>query len=114
MSERGKGQHCHWCERVLEAVNSLSRLAATRDHVHPKSKGGKKTVWACWGCNMLKGDMLEPEWVAFMANNPEWWKLAPRRRPNRSTYRRPLSELRSAFYEQHGGVIPPKHRTGPS
>jgi hypothetical protein len=94
MSKRGKGNPCHWCKRILEAVDSLSRLAATKDHIHPKSKGGKETVWACWACNHLKGDRLPAEWEAFMAANPQWWKLC-HGRPNRRSYRRPIADMRT-------------------
>lgn len=42
-------------------------LMPTRDHIHPKSRGGKMTVWACWRCNNLKGDMTEQQWIAYLA-----------------------------------------------
>jgi len=74
MSSNGRGAVCFYCERVLEATASRSRVAATRDHIHPKSKGGERKVWACRQCNLLKGDMTYEEWLAFMAAHPEWWK----------------------------------------
>lgn len=75
MSRRGKGERCTYCDRVLEATGSRTRLEATRDHVVPKSRGGDRTVWACRLCNAIKGDMLPDEWAAFMADYPRWWLL---------------------------------------
>lgn len=78
----GKGKVCTYCRRTLEASTSHSKLAATRDHVIPKSKWkvadrlpfGVVTVWACRQCNLLKGDKMPSEWEAFMVANPEWWR----------------------------------------
>jgi HNH endonuclease len=75
---RGHGESCHWCGRDLLSSQSKSGVAATRDHVFPKCKGGRQTVWSCWTCNCLKGEMLPREWVEFRAANPEWWKLGPK------------------------------------
>ena len=77
MSKRGKGQRCAYCDRVLESVTASSRVAATKDHVIPKSRGaalGERTVWACRLCNMLKACMMPNEWAAFMRAFPLWWK----------------------------------------
>lgn len=73
MSKRGHGEKCTYCKRRLESVGSLSRVAATRDHVVPKSRGGREKVWACRQCNELKRDMLPNDWRAFMECYPEWW-----------------------------------------
>lgn len=45
----------------------------TRDHVLPRSRGGRVTVPACWTCNNIKGDMTPQQWEAFMQANPQWW-----------------------------------------
>lgn len=74
MRKRGKWERCAYCNRTLEAVTSPSRLAATKDHIMPKSRGGRATVWACRQCNAIKGDMEPHVWAAFMADWPEWWK----------------------------------------
>lgn len=67
MSDRGLGEICTYCKRALEGVLSLSPLAATRDHVVPKSKGGHgRTVWACRLCNGLKKDMLPDDWYGLV------------------------------------------------
>lgn len=78
------GQRCQYCRRTLEAPTSSSRVAATRDHVMPRSAGGLRTVLACFQCNNLKGDMLPDQWTAFMAANPEWWKQPQFQRQNLS------------------------------
>jgi 5-methylcytosine-specific restriction endonuclease McrA len=62
---------CPYCKRTMSY--KLPGQQPTLDHVHPKSKGGKKVIVACWTCNGIKGDMLYDEWIAFMAANPEWW-----------------------------------------
>jgi 5-methylcytosine-specific restriction endonuclease McrA len=33
----------------------------TRDHVFPRSKGGRKTVPCCWACNKKKGNRMPTE-----------------------------------------------------
>jgi len=55
-----RGTVCTYCKRRLQQKGSHSALAATRDHVVPKSQGGYRTVWACFACNGLKGN-LSPE-----------------------------------------------------
>lgn len=70
----GRGELCTYCNRALEARGAPSRLAATRDHTLPKSRGGRFTVWACRHCNELKGDMHPEDWEAFMQSYPEWWR----------------------------------------
>jgi len=75
MASNGKGASCIYCERVLEATTSLSSTAATRDHLHPRSRGGTLKDWCCKACNGIKGDMLLEDWRAFMQANPKWWKL---------------------------------------
>jgi hypothetical protein len=64
----------------MKASTDRSLLAATRDHVIPRSKRGRngvayktRTVPCCRLCNGLKADMLPEEWTAFMLANPEWW-----------------------------------------
>lgn len=79
--KRGKGRSCAYCKRIMEATTSASKLAATRDHVVPKSKWtsadriyGPRIVWCCRQCNLLKGHKMPVEWSQFMAENPEWWR----------------------------------------
>lgn len=65
---------CCYCRRVLEAPTSRSRVAYTRDHLHPKWLGGQRTVPCCRQCNQLKGGMPLAAWQAFMDENPGWWR----------------------------------------
>ena len=66
---------CYWCRREMNKPTSPGGLAATKDHVLSKSRGGTLKVDACRACNQLKGDMLPTEWAAFMKANPKWWQL---------------------------------------
>lgn len=65
---------CHYCRRGLEPPKSPSRVAFTRDHIMPKTLGGRKTVPCCRQCNHLKADLHPAEWELFMRDNPEWWQ----------------------------------------
>lgn len=69
-----RDQRCHWCDRPLKATTDPSNLAATRDHIVPVSKGGRKWVWSCRACNEIKGDMSPEKWDEFRSSNPQWWK----------------------------------------
>lgn len=69
---------CAWCQRPFISSHWRSR---TRDHVMPKSRGGRSTVWACRACNELKGDMSLMAWAAVMTKVPEWWTFAERKGP---------------------------------
>jgi 5-methylcytosine-specific restriction endonuclease McrA len=69
--QRLRGTACPYCKRVMDIGHP--DLMPTEDHVHPRSRGGVETVWACWKCNNVKGDMTMPEWEAFMAAHPAWW-----------------------------------------
>lgn len=54
---------CAYCTRIYRAVD------LTRDHVQPRSKGGKdiwmNVVTACKSCNSLKGDMLHGQKIPY-------------------------------------------------
>ncbi len=65
------GKPCAYCKRPMSV--RTPGLMPTRDHVHPRSKGGREIVWACDTCNFMKDDMLPAEWKAFMLANPYWW-----------------------------------------
>jgi len=71
----GKVECCVWCRRQLEAADSTSDCAATRDHNPPRSQGGVGTRWCCKRCNFIKADLTPEQWQVFMAANPRWWKL---------------------------------------
>jgi hypothetical protein len=72
----GQGECCAYCKRALEPRNSNSRVAATKDHIVPITRGGVRKVWCCRQCNGLKANMLLDEWHTFMARYPEWWKMS--------------------------------------
>ena len=76
--DNGHNANCAYCDRRLVGAPSRSALMATRDHIEPKSRGGRRTVWACFTCNNMKGCMSPVEWRAFMTANPEWWKDGPK------------------------------------
>lgn len=69
--------HCKVCNPHLD-----KRLAATRDHQMPKSKGGpngaRNLVIACFGCNQDKGDRVLVEDIDFPSLAVS--RRAPRRR----------------------------------
>lgn len=50
----------------------------TRDHIVPRSQGGKIVVPCCKACNHVKADLSIEEWDFWRVHNPEWWKLYPR------------------------------------
>jgi 5-methylcytosine-specific restriction endonuclease McrA len=54
---------CVWCGRDLDA------LTVTREHVVPKSKGGRGTINlapACVACNQEKGDMDAKQYIEHL------------------------------------------------
>ena len=65
----------------------------TRDHAHPRSKGGRLIVIACWTCNHMKGDMTMEEWEAFMALHPRWWNGVSKRKRKMFAQRVPSGQL---------------------
>jgi hypothetical protein len=93
---------CTYCRRTLTPRADGGPLAHTRDHVVPRSKGGAKTVPACYVCNNIKGDMMPDEWIAYMAANPKWWekvfrtkKLNPAPEPRNRIKAPPLEQTRA-------------------
>lgn len=96
--------NCHWCERKLKMKRDADwhfqhPLAATWDHVIPKSRGGKELVRACRHCNGLKGDMMPKQWEKFRSENPRWWEL-PTKTSNRKPVRAP-AVIAAAFAAQN-------------
>lgn len=73
-------QRCTYCDReMIRRRAAFGKvhigLAKTKDHVFPQSRGGRKTVPACYACNHAKSDMPPAIWELFMADNPSWWTL---------------------------------------
>ena len=73
---------CHYCRVTLTRTTATNHRADmyTRDHIHPKSLGGTKTVPCCLRCNGMKGNLTAREWNQWRADTPDW-----------STIRRPAS-----------------------
>lgn len=65
------GKPCTYCARAMTI--SLGALYPTRDHVEPRSLGGKITVWACYTCNHVKRDMTERQWAIYRGTHDFWW-----------------------------------------
>lgn len=87
LADRFHGKPCPYCKRDMDRADF--DLTPTRDHYPiPKSKGGARTVIACQRCNNVKGDMLAPEWEAYMLANPDWFIVTDRdRRARRAANR---------------------------
>lgn len=67
------GRRCPYCCRQMDLNHP--RLTPTRDHVVPRSYGGRKIVICCLTCNGIKANMLPEQWESYMAANPGWWLL---------------------------------------
>ena len=56
---------CYYCGKPM------SQNSVTRDHLQPRSKGGRNTkgniVEACQNCNVEKGCLSLPEWRLVVA-----------------------------------------------
>lgn len=67
--------NCEYCSRVMDPPGTKSLLEATKDHPEPKSKtGGGITIWACYSCNHIKGNMTFQSWLQYMEAHPRWWE----------------------------------------
>lgn len=75
MAKTRRARCCTYCHRTLTDPMKGGSTAATRDHVAPKSAGGWRTVRCCRACNEVKGNMMPDQWVEFMRETPEWWRL---------------------------------------
>jgi hypothetical protein len=73
---------CHYCRRIMRDDDEY--LRETRDHYHPRSRGGQdhgNIVLACYACNQVKGDMHPKLFGIVMRDIPEWWRLAQMKGP---------------------------------
>lgn len=100
---RMRGMPCAYCKRTMDPTSP--DLMPTRDHIHPRSKGGRRIVWACWTCNHMKGDMTLEQWTSLMAAHPRWWHGVPKKQHQK---RAPAGQLavipyaESMFILKHG------------
>lgn len=99
---------CTYCNReMIRRRAALSHyhigLAKTKDHIFPQSRGGRKTVPACYACNSAKGDMPPEIWEMFMVENPSWWLLEKKdlRKARKATIKR------TAEFHRVAVTIPP-------
>ena len=72
---KGSKKNCVYCRREMVKGTDTH---PTRDHIVPKSRGGKEMVWCCTKCNHAKGDMSPSEWQWFRLNFPMWWRFPGR------------------------------------
>ena len=73
---------CFYCRRKM--CDDDPYLRETRDHYMPRSQVGgieNNTVYACFACNQVKGDMHPDFFKIVMRDIPEWWRLAEMRGP---------------------------------
>jgi hypothetical protein len=71
-----------------------NQLQPTRDHLVPRSHGGRSIIICCLQCNGIKADMLPDQWASYMAANPGWWLLT--RAERRARAREPRKAARLA------------------
>jgi hypothetical protein len=76
---QGNPDRCWYCglQMKVSTLPHLSRLARTRDHQEPVSRGGSKgaknRVWACAACNQRKAAFTLDDFRARMVfGYPEW------------------------------------------
>lgn len=88
MEVRKEAGKCHYCKIMTLktynhclACNVKTRIKkikyedeVTRDHVTPKSKGGKKTVRCCYACNKEKADQDYESFMKTKAADREYRK----------------------------------------
>ncbi len=77
------GKPCTYCPCLMSI--EVGARYPTRDHVEPRSRGGKITVWACYTCNAVKRDMSVDEWANYRADHDFWW-IAGRRARNAANW----------------------------
>lgn len=68
-----------------KCVNCGSKEDLTIDHLNPKSKGGRNTIWnlatMCSRCNEKKGNRLMHKWLRLMRKQrSEWYKNNAKKR----------------------------------
>ena len=60
---------CHYCHRPVEILGECGNRP-TREHLIPICRGGNDALsniaLACEGCNQVKGDMTEGEYLEFL------------------------------------------------
>lgn len=54
---------CPYCGRVMVAYPVTNPMAPTRDHIRPKTDGGRVILVCCRTCNGHKGNLALVEWL---------------------------------------------------
>lgn len=108
ITPKASRQRCTYCDReMIRRRAALGKthigLARTKDHVFPQSRGGRKTVPACYACNHAKADMAPEIWELFMADNPSWWMLE--KKDLRKARKKAI--LATADFKRVAATIPP-------
>lgn len=106
---RALGKPCAYCGTAMTTRGSAGDFP-TRDHVIPKSKGGKRsgTVWCCSDCNCAKASLLPAEFyelclalcrgmVHFAKKRWGWYELKAKAVVSRHT-------MQSMIELQHGAL----------
>ncbi len=68
-----QGGKCYLCGCQM-TLNGNGKAKATREHVTPKSQGGKLTKIACLWCNGIKGNMSLEQFVLKFGKQHPWNK----------------------------------------
>lgn len=97
-----QGWRCYYCKRQMTRDRNDTRTIATMDEVHPRSKGGLRTlsnqVAACKACNNLKGDMSIDAFLLVMAR-PEFQEKISRTNAERRRAKKERKEARKLVRE---------------
>ncbi len=63
---RARGLACPYCGQRMDGRKRKHRNSPSRDHVYPRSKGGRRTIIVCNGCNSDKGNLTLDEWALIL------------------------------------------------
>lgn len=61
------GKPCPYCGDKMDKHGDTHTSLPSRDHVIPRSKGGKITIAVCGRCNNEKRDMMPDEYIATLS-----------------------------------------------
>lgn len=64
-------QDCPYCGKQMQVQRPNPhhhKCCPTRDHIIPKSIGGRQTIVVCGACNNAKGDMHPVAWLRYAAD----------------------------------------------
>jgi hypothetical protein len=64
--EKSKDKNCCYCEVELTTRHISDPTHRTREHVVPKSRGGKIIMAACFECNQEKGNLMLHSYIQML------------------------------------------------